>query len=87
MVNVRFIRGGVSGSSQAWMIFHFSINHHPKYKNTGLYFQTDKQEEIFKNLKIRNYLNISLDYCYGFTYWLDGLLLLLIVITYQASEI
>ena len=34
----------------------FSINHHPKYKNTGFYFQTDKKEEIFQNFEIRNYL-------------------------------
>ena len=30
---------------------------------------------------MRNYLNISLDYCRGFTDWFDGLLLLLIAIT------
>ena len=69
----------------AWAIFrhtfNFSINHHPKYKNTDFYFQTNKYEEIFNNFEIRNYLNISLDYCCGFTDWFDGLLLLLIVIT------
>ena len=66
----------------AWAIlrhtFNFSINHHPKYKNTGSYFQTNKQKEMFNNFEIINYLSISLDYCSEFrcTYWFDGLLLL-----------
>ena len=75
----------------AWAIFHhlfnFSISHPPKYKNTGFNFQADKQEEMFNNFEIKNYLNISLDYCCGFTAWFDGLLLLLIAITSEASEI
>ena len=63
------------------LTFSFSINHHPRYKNNGFYFQTNKYEDILNNFEIRNYLNISLDYCCGFTYWFDLLLLLLIVIT------
>ena len=45
----------------AWAAFHqpfnFSINGHSKYQNTVVvfYFQIDKQEQIFNNLKIRNY--------------------------------
>ena len=37
-------------------IFNFPMNYHPKYKNTGFYFQTDKKQETFKNFEIRNYL-------------------------------
>ena len=74
----------------AWAIFYYVFNFSkiiiPNTK-TVFYFQTDKQEEIFNNFEIRNYLNISLDYCCGFTYWFDGLLLLLIVITHEASKI
>ena len=45
----------------AWVKFHYpfdvSINDHSKYQNTvSFYFQIDKQEEIFNNFKIRNYL-------------------------------
>ena len=67
-------------------MFNFSINHQPKYKNTGSYFQTDKVEEILTNFEVGKYLNISLYYCCGFTYWFDELLLLLIVISHEASE-
>ena len=42
---------------------------------------------MFNNFEIKNYLNISLDYCCGFAAWFDGPLLLLIVITPEASEI
>ena len=35
--------------------FNFSINDHSKYQHTVFYFQTDKQEELFNNFKIRNY--------------------------------
>ena len=38
-------------------LFNFSINDHFKYQNTVVfYFQIDKQEEIFSNFKMRNYL-------------------------------
>ena len=40
--------------------YSFSINHRTKNKNTGICFQTDKQEEIFNNFEIRNYFIFQL---------------------------
>ena len=60
MVKNRSSGDGVSGSSPPRATFHqpfnFSINDHSKYQNTVFfYFQIDKQEQIFKNFRIRNY--------------------------------
>ena len=42
----------------------FSINHHPKNKNTAFNFQTNTGEEIFNNFEIINYLNSLLLWLY-----------------------
>ena len=60
MVNNRCSGDGISVRVLARAIFHkpfnFFRNDDSKYQKTGfLYFQIDKQEEMFNNFKIRNY--------------------------------
>ena len=57
--------------------FNFSVNDLSKYQNIFLHFQIDKQEEIFNNFKIRNYLIFHLITVLGLLISIDLLTCLL----------